>query len=28
MLLALMGGRPVPQPGVDLGYELVVRAST
>jgi LacI family gluconate utilization system Gnt-I transcriptional repressor len=28
MLLALMRGQPVAQPAVDLGYELVVRAST
>ena len=27
MLLALMAGRPVPKPCVDLGYELVVRGS-
>jgi LacI family transcriptional regulator, gluconate utilization system Gnt-I transcriptional repressor len=28
MLLALMNGDAVASPGVDLGYELVVRAST
>jgi len=28
MLLSLMSGDPVASPGVDLGYELVVRAST
>jgi LacI family gluconate utilization system Gnt-I transcriptional repressor len=28
MLLSLMSGEPVASPGVDLGYELVVRAST
>ena len=27
MLLALMAGKPVPKPCVDLGYELVVRGS-
>ncbi len=27
MLLALMAGKPVPRPCVDLGYELVVRGS-
>jgi LacI family gluconate utilization system Gnt-I transcriptional repressor len=28
MLLSLMSGKPVASPCVDLGYELVVRAST
>ena len=28
MLLALMSGKTVAQPQIDLGYELVVRGST